>query len=91
MAELDGDVLSHLLVLDEAVLLVVLVALLLLLRLVVRRVGRVALLVVAGKITRKLQHSRAVVVAWWSVFSPATLTIRFQILLAIKIIFCMKR
>ena len=51
MTELDSDVLSHLLVLDEAVLLVVLVALLLLLRLVVRRVGRVALLVVAGKIT----------------------------------------
>ena len=89
MTELDSDVLSHLLVLDEAVLLVVVVALLLLLRLVVRRVGRVALLVVAGKITRKLQHSLAVVVAWWSVFSPATPTIRVQILLTIKIIFCL--
>ena len=84
MTELDSDVLSHLLVLDEAVLLVVLVALLLLLRLVVRRVGRVALLVVAGKITRKLQISRAVVVVWWSLFSPATPTIRVQILLANK-------
>ena len=46
VAELDGDVLRNLLVLDEAVLLVVLLALLLLLGLVVGRVSRVALLVV---------------------------------------------